>query len=120
MHLSGAVRDECRPVAAKLGAYVRGGLARRDAAAVAVHLHQCADCEAVFAELSDVNVALRSIVAPLILGPAATACLAAATAKGSARGGRDRRDRFARAEQPLSLVSCEVRLVGVYAVTNVL
>ena len=26
MHMSGAVRDECRPVAAKLGAYVRGGL----------------------------------------------------------------------------------------------
>src|SRR2546430_1997198 len=34
MHLSGAVRDECRPVAAKLGAYVRGGLAN-PAAAVA-------------------------------------------------------------------------------------
>jgi RNA polymerase sigma factor (sigma-70 family) len=36
MHLSDGVRDECRPVAAKLGAYVRGGLAKREAAAVSL------------------------------------------------------------------------------------
>ena len=44
MHLSGAVRDECRPVAAKLGSYVRGGLAKREAAVVGAHLDQCAEC----------------------------------------------------------------------------
>ncbi len=86
MHLSGAARAECRPVAAKLGAYVRGGLAKRDAAAVAAHLDLCADCQQVFAELGDVNVALRGIVAPIILGPAAAAYLASAGAKGSAGG----------------------------------
>jgi RNA polymerase sigma factor (sigma-70 family) len=85
MHLSDAARDECRPVAAKLGAYVRGGLAKRDAATVAAHLDQCPDCQQVLAELGDVNVALRSIVAPLILGPAAAAYLAAASR--SAGGG---------------------------------
>jgi RNA polymerase sigma factor (sigma-70 family) len=84
MHLSGAVRDECRPVAAKLGAYVRGGLAKRDAAPVAAHLDQCAECRRVFAELGDVNVALKGIVAPIVLGPAAVAYLASAAGKGSA------------------------------------
>ena len=84
MHLSGAGRDECRPVAAKLGAYVRGGLAKRDAAAIAAHLDQCAECRWVFAELGDVNVALKGIVAPIVLGPAAVAYLASAAGKGSA------------------------------------
>src|SRR6266568_3996532 len=87
MHLSGAVRDECRPVTAKLGAYVRGGLAKRDAARVAGHLDQCADCRCVIAELGDVNVALKGIVAPIILGPAAAAYLASAAVKGTAGGG---------------------------------
>jgi RNA polymerase sigma factor (sigma-70 family) len=84
MHLSGVARQECRPVAARLGAYVRGGLAKRDAAAVAAHLDQCADCRGVFAELGDVNVALKGIVAPIVLGPAAAAYLGPAAAKGSA------------------------------------
>jgi hypothetical protein len=84
MHLSGAVRDECRPVAAKLGAYVRGGLAKRDAAVVGAHLDLCAECRRVFAELGDVNVALKGIVAPIVLGPAAVAYLASAAGKGSA------------------------------------
>ncbi len=70
MHLSGPAREECRPVAGKLGAYVRGGLAKRGAAAVAAHLDRCADCRGVFAELGDVNVALKGIVAPIVLGPA--------------------------------------------------
>jgi len=84
MHLSGAVRRECRPVVAKLGAYVRGGLTKRDAAVVAGHLDQCAYCQEVFAELGDVNAALRGIVAPLILGPAAAAYLASMAANGTA------------------------------------
>src|SRR6266536_1912398 len=84
MHLSRAVRDECRPVAAKLGAYVRGGLAKRDAAVVGAHLDLCAECRRVFAELGDVNVALKGIVAPVVLGPAALAYLASAAGKGSA------------------------------------
>jgi RNA polymerase sigma factor (sigma-70 family) len=96
MHLSGAVRDECRPVAAKLGAYVRGGLAKREAAVVGAHLDQCAECRRVFAELGDVNVALKGIVAPIVLGPAAVAYLASPAGKGPAGAwiaGRRRRDR---------------------------
>jgi RNA polymerase sigma factor (sigma-70 family) len=79
MHLSGVARGECRPTAAKLGAYVRGGLAKRETAAVAAHLDQCADCQAVYRELADVNVALRGVVAPVVLGPAAAAYIAAAS-----------------------------------------
>jgi RNA polymerase sigma factor (sigma-70 family) len=86
MHLSGAARAECRPVAAKLGAYVRGGLAKRDATMVARHLDQCADCRRIFAELGDVNVALKAVVAPVVLGPAAAAYLASAAGRGSAAG----------------------------------
>jgi RNA polymerase sigma factor (sigma-70 family) len=82
MHLSGVARGECRPVAAKLGAYVRGGLASRETAAGATHLEQCADCRAVYLELADVNVALRGVVAPVVLGPAAAAYLAAASHHG--------------------------------------
>jgi anti-sigma factor RsiW len=63
---------------------VRGGLAKREAAVVGAHLDQCAECRRVFAELGDVNVALKGIVAPIVLGPAAVAYLASAAGKGSA------------------------------------
>jgi RNA polymerase sigma factor (sigma-70 family) len=82
MHLSGVMRSECRPVAGKLGAFIRGGLAKRETATVAAHLDECTDCRAVYAELADVNVALRGLVAPVILGPAAVAYLAAVSHHG--------------------------------------
>jgi hypothetical protein len=37
MHLSEVVRQECRPIAGKLGGYVRDGLSGCDAAKVAAH-----------------------------------------------------------------------------------
>jgi hypothetical protein len=86
MHLSSVTRQECRPIAGKLGAYVRGGLAKRESAAVAAHLDGCADCQTVYAELADVNVALRGI-APIFLGPAAAAYLAAKGSVLAAAGG---------------------------------
>ena len=100
MYLSGPVRDECRPVAAKLGACGRGGLAKRDAATVAAHLDQCAACRRAFAELGHVNVALKAVVAPIVLGPAAAAYLASAVARGPA-GARigGRLGRFRRASK---------------------
>jgi RNA polymerase sigma factor (sigma-70 family) len=68
MHLSVIPRQECRPVAGKLGAYVRGGLARRESAEVAEHLRGCSDCRAAFAELHDLNDALRGVFGPLFVG----------------------------------------------------
>ena len=86
MHLSGAARGDCRPVVTRLGAYVRDGLAKRESAAVAAHLADCAECRAIYLELSDVNVALRGIVAPIILGPAAAAYLTSVSASASHGG----------------------------------
>lgn len=77
MHLSSAARPGCQPTLAKLGAYVRGGLSRRDSDSVEAHLARCGDCRAVYAELTDVNTSLRGVVAPIFLGPAAAGYLAA-------------------------------------------
>ncbi len=81
-HLTGTVRQECRLVAARLGAYVRNGLSKREAAEVEAHVEDCADCRTACAELSDVDGGILSIIAPIILGPAA----AALAAKGSLLG----------------------------------
>jgi RNA polymerase sigma factor (sigma-70 family) len=76
MHVASQGRPGCQPVTGKLGAYVRGALSKRDLAMVDDHLADCDDCHAVYAELTDVNVALRGVVAPLVLGGAAAAYLA--------------------------------------------
>ncbi|MQA87894.1 MAG: sigma-70 family RNA polymerase sigma factor, partial [Streptosporangiales bacterium] len=76
MHLQGTLDEDCQPVLDKLGAYVRGGLSRRDTTTVEDHLDSCRDCTALYAELVDVNHGLRTIIAPLILGPAAASYLA--------------------------------------------
>ncbi|HVB45770.1 MAG TPA: sigma-70 family RNA polymerase sigma factor [Streptosporangiaceae bacterium] len=76
MHLSDRTRVECRPVAGKLGAYVRGRLSRRDARQVDTHLTGCRDCMTARAELVSVNGSLNGVVAPLILGSYASGYLA--------------------------------------------
>ena len=75
-HLQAPPTDACRPCADKLGAYVRGGLARRETAQVQEHLDSCADCRALLLELGDVNHGMRTIIAPLVLGLAGLAALA--------------------------------------------
>ena len=65
-------RVEATPfVVEKLGAYVRGGLSKREVRMVDTHLADCGDCHAVYAELVDVNASLKGLVAPIFLGPAA-------------------------------------------------
>lgn len=85
MHLAETGHKDCRPALDKLGSYVLGGLARRDAAGVERHLDGCARCKGIYAELVDVNGALRTIIGPLILGTSAAAYLA--VAKGGLVGG---------------------------------
>src|ERR1700691_273596 len=75
-HLSSPIPAECRPVAGKLGAYVRGRLARRQAREVERHLHQCRLCASACADLKSVNDSLRGLLAPVILGTAAAGYLA--------------------------------------------
>ncbi|GHS88531.1 hypothetical protein AGMMS50218_12630 [Actinomycetota bacterium] len=75
-HLAQPLDDGCREVAGKLGAYVRGGLAKRETAQVDEHLETCARCRALLLELGDVNHGMRGVIAPLVLGLLGTGALA--------------------------------------------
>ncbi|MFG1708763.1 sigma-70 family RNA polymerase sigma factor [Nonomuraea sp. M3C6] len=86
MHLGVPPQQQCRPVLGKIGAYVRGGLARRDSKAVDEHVSGCEECHGVLLELTDVNRGLRVMVGPLIAGPLFGG-YAAALAKSAAAGG---------------------------------
>lgn len=84
MHAQEVEDDTCARTQAQLGAYVRGGLSRRDSARVEQHLEECRRCAAIYLELSEVNSRLGALLAPLLLGAAATAYLGTAAAGGSA------------------------------------
>jgi RNA polymerase sigma factor (sigma-70 family) len=88
MHIAQVTRPDCRPVARRLAAYVRGAASRRDRAAVTQHLRHCDECRGLLAELADINTALRGLVAPIVLGGTAGSYLAAArsAAAGHAAG----------------------------------
>ncbi|WP_436492131.1 sigma-70 family RNA polymerase sigma factor [Actinokineospora sp. HUAS TT18] len=73
VHLAETTSDRCRATADRLGAWVRGGLSKRETAQVELHLDDCERCRALAAELSDINTGLRVNVAPLVLGFGATA-----------------------------------------------
>ncbi|QNN51929.1 sigma-70 family RNA polymerase sigma factor [Nocardioides mesophilus] len=83
MHLHDISETECRWTNEHLGAYIRKGLAKRDGAKVQTHLDGCRRCTAMYLELTEVNSNLRALIAPLLLGTAATGYLASA---GSAAG----------------------------------
>ncbi len=76
MHMADTAAEDCRWVTERLGARVRNGLSRRDTAKVDEHLDQCARCSAVYLELSEVNSNLAGILAPILLGAAASGYLA--------------------------------------------
>jgi RNA polymerase sigma factor (sigma-70 family) len=59
-----------------LGAYIRGGLSRRDGARVDDHIEGCRACAAVYLELTEVNSGLAALLAPLLLGTAGLGYLA--------------------------------------------
>lgn len=81
MHTQSVEDDACARTRASLGAYVRGGLSRRDATKVEQHLEECRRCAAIYLELTEVNSRLGALLAPLLLGTAAAAYV------GSAAGG---------------------------------
>ncbi|WP_051898664.1 sigma-70 family RNA polymerase sigma factor [Sciscionella sediminilitoris] len=78
VHLAETGEDRCRATVDRLGAWTRGGLAKRETAQVEAHLDECEQCRALAAELADVNGALRAVLAPLVLGGAAAGYLAVA------------------------------------------
>jgi RNA polymerase sigma factor (sigma-70 family) len=75
MHVQVLEDDTCAWVHGNLGAYVRNGISRRDAAKVEDHLAECRRCAAIYLELTEVNSNLAGILAPLLLGGVATAYL---------------------------------------------
>ncbi|HWS59103.1 MAG TPA: sigma-70 family RNA polymerase sigma factor, partial [Actinotalea sp.] len=74
-HLAAPSSEACTLVNSKLGAYVRGGLAKRETALVESHLDECGACRALVLELGDVNHGMRVVIAPLVLGAAAVGVL---------------------------------------------
>lgn len=86
MHLADTAAENCRWVTERLGAHVRKGLSRRDAAKVDEHLDECTKCAAVYLELTEVNSNLSGIIAPALLGTAAAGYLVSSAGGVSAVG----------------------------------
>src|SRR3954451_25241293 len=84
MHLSDISETDCRWVNEHLGAYVRNGLSKRDGGKARAHLDDCRRCTAMYLELTEVNSNLAAIIAPLLLGAAATGYLASGGGVGAA------------------------------------
>jgi RNA polymerase sigma factor (sigma-70 family) len=78
MHLQELEDDACAWTHQNLGAYVRNGISRRDAAKVEEHLTECRRCTALYLELTEVNSNLSGLLAPLLLGGAAAAYVGSA------------------------------------------
>ncbi|WP_093587857.1 sigma-70 family RNA polymerase sigma factor [Lentzea waywayandensis] len=77
-HVNQEPAEKCRATVTKLGAWTRGGLKGRDAVHLDEHMDNCAECRKLARELSDVNGALRGLIAPIVLGTGTTGYLAAA------------------------------------------
>ncbi|WP_062200430.1 sigma-70 family RNA polymerase sigma factor [Demequina salsinemoris] len=67
-HLTSADQVDCLEANAQLGAYVRGGLSKRESTRVDSHVQACERCQALILELEDVNRGMRGIIAPLVMG----------------------------------------------------
>ncbi|MBA3781893.1 MAG: sigma-70 family RNA polymerase sigma factor [Nocardioides sp.] len=78
-HASELDDDTCRWTHEHLGAYVRGGLSRRDTGKVEDHVKECRTCAAIYLELTEVNSNLSGVLAPLLLGGFAAAYVASGT-----------------------------------------
>ena len=78
-HLADVAGDRCRWTTERLGAYVRGGLTKRENRNVREHLDECAKCTAVYLELVEVNSSLPALLAPALLGTAGLGYLTAAS-----------------------------------------
>jgi RNA polymerase sigma factor (sigma-70 family) len=66
----------CAEIAGSLGTYERGSLKKRERALVEQHLSECARCQEVKAEVSNLSATMRAVIGPLLIGGAAAAYLA--------------------------------------------
>jgi len=86
MHSADIGDAECQWVHDKMGAYVRKGLSRRDAAKVEEHLRTCRKCTALFVELTEVNSSMSAVIGPVVLGSASVAYLGTTGSAGAFGG----------------------------------
>jgi RNA polymerase sigma factor (sigma-70 family) len=70
-HITLTSSPRCHWTGEHLPGYVRAGLAGRERTKVEDHLAECAECRRLHRELTEANVSLRTVLAPLILGAAA-------------------------------------------------
>jgi DNA-directed RNA polymerase specialized sigma24 family protein len=77
VHIADGARPDCQPVVRLLAAFVDNRTSSWDSTMVAEHLGHCDDCRAARAELSDIDAALGTMVAPVFLGTAASDYLSA-------------------------------------------
>ncbi len=82
MHVETLEDDTCEWVRQNIGAYLRGGTSRRDAAKVEEHLDECRPCMAIYLELTEVNSNLAAWLAPILLGAAGTGYVASTASVG--------------------------------------
>ncbi|WP_440067732.1 zf-HC2 domain-containing protein [Streptosporangium sp. OZ121] len=87
IHLAETSAPECRPVLTRLGPYTRGGLPREQGRVIEGHLDGCSGCRAVLAELAGIGQGIRSVIGPLVAGPAFPAYLTALARMGATAGG---------------------------------
>ncbi|MEU4408216.1 zf-HC2 domain-containing protein [Streptosporangium sp. NPDC023963] len=87
IHLADTSAPECRPVLARLGPYTRGGLPREQGKIIDRHLDGCSGCRAVLTELTGIGQGIRSVIGPLVAGPAFPAYLTALARMGATAGG---------------------------------
>jgi len=86
MHAQVADEERCATTRARLGAFIRNDISRRDGAAVEAHLRDCRECAGIYLELVEVNSDLRALIAPIVLGGAAAAYLGGSAAAGVVGG----------------------------------
>lgn len=86
-HLNGSEEVSCLEANAQLGAYVRGGLNKRESARLTEHVRGCERCSALVAELEDVNRGMRGVIAPFVLGAVGVSALDGGLAIGGVLGG---------------------------------
>ena len=76
-YASGLDREDCKAAAGKLGQHLADATRGADEAMVQRHLRGCRECRTGAIELAACGRSLRRTVAPIFLGPAAAAYLAA-------------------------------------------
>ncbi|WP_051366496.1 sigma-70 family RNA polymerase sigma factor [Hamadaea tsunoensis] len=77
-HITVTGSPRCHWTGEHLPGYVRAGLPGRERTKVEDHLGECAECRRLHRELTEANVSLRVVLAPLLLGSAAPGYLATA------------------------------------------